>query len=211
MKTWLTVAESAEYAGVSRDAICTACERGELHHARIGGRRSIRVKAQWINAGSNDTHGERNMHRPASTARWTTALELRRHDPSAPRDRSRLALGVERSVPSRLPGAAQEDDPAHARLVAGGRQSTAGAGCRSPHRPAVPGSREHLHEQPLPETVQARTAHDDSTDRRSAARRAATQQNGSRIWPNCGTICRKGHKKGHTLIESFVSVRSEKP
>lgn len=50
MKTWLTVAESAEYAGVSRDTIYTACERRELHHARIGGRRSIRVKAQWIDA-----------------------------------------------------------------------------------------------------------------------------------------------------------------
>jgi excisionase family DNA binding protein len=50
MKTWLTVAESAEYAGVSRDTIYTACARGELHHARIGGRRSIRVKAQWIDA-----------------------------------------------------------------------------------------------------------------------------------------------------------------
>ena len=50
MKTWLTVAESAEYAGVSRDTIYTACERGKLHHARIGGRRSIRVKVQWIDA-----------------------------------------------------------------------------------------------------------------------------------------------------------------
>ena len=44
MKTWLTVAESAEYAGESRDTIYTACERGELHHARISGRRSIRLK-----------------------------------------------------------------------------------------------------------------------------------------------------------------------
>jgi len=50
MKTWLTVAESAEYAGVSRDTIYTACERGELHHARISGRRSIRLKAPWIDA-----------------------------------------------------------------------------------------------------------------------------------------------------------------
>jgi excisionase family DNA binding protein len=50
MKIWLTVAEGAEYAGVSRDTIYTACERGELHHARIGGRRSIRLKAQWIDA-----------------------------------------------------------------------------------------------------------------------------------------------------------------
>ena len=50
MKIWLTVAEGAEYAGVSRDTIYTACERGELHHARISGRRSIRLKAQWIDA-----------------------------------------------------------------------------------------------------------------------------------------------------------------
>jgi excisionase family DNA binding protein len=50
MKIWLTVAEGADYAGVSRDTIYTACERGELHHARISGRRSIRLKAQWIDA-----------------------------------------------------------------------------------------------------------------------------------------------------------------
>lgn len=39
----------AEYAGVCRDTIYTACERGELHHLRIGGRRSIRLKREWIN------------------------------------------------------------------------------------------------------------------------------------------------------------------
>ena len=50
MKTWLTVADSAEYAGVSRDTIYTACERGELRHARISGRRSIRLKPEWIDA-----------------------------------------------------------------------------------------------------------------------------------------------------------------
>ena len=50
MKTWLTVSEGAEYAGVSRDTIYTACERRELHHARIGGRRSIRLKPDWIDA-----------------------------------------------------------------------------------------------------------------------------------------------------------------
>jgi len=50
MKTWLTVAEGAEYASVSRDTIYTACERGELSYARIGGRRSIRLKPEWINA-----------------------------------------------------------------------------------------------------------------------------------------------------------------
>ena len=50
MKTWLTVTEGAEYSGVSRDTIYTACERGELRHARVGGRRSIRLKAEWIDA-----------------------------------------------------------------------------------------------------------------------------------------------------------------
>ncbi len=50
MKIWLTVAEGAEHAGVSRDTIYTACERGELRNARIGGRRSIRLKPEWIDA-----------------------------------------------------------------------------------------------------------------------------------------------------------------
>jgi len=50
MKTWLTVTESAEYAGVSRDAIYTACERRELRQARVSGRRAIRVKRESIDA-----------------------------------------------------------------------------------------------------------------------------------------------------------------
>jgi excisionase family DNA binding protein len=50
MKIWLTVAEAAEYAGVSRDTIYTACERRELNHGRVGGRRAIRLKAVWIDS-----------------------------------------------------------------------------------------------------------------------------------------------------------------
>jgi excisionase family DNA binding protein len=50
MKLWLNVTEAAEYAGVSRDTIYTACERREIHHARIGGRRAIRLKPEWIDA-----------------------------------------------------------------------------------------------------------------------------------------------------------------
>jgi excisionase family DNA binding protein len=50
MKTWLTVIEAAEYAGVSRDTIYTACERREIRHARVGGRRAIRLKTDWIDA-----------------------------------------------------------------------------------------------------------------------------------------------------------------
>ncbi len=50
MKIWLNVAQAAEYAGVSRDTIYTACERREIHHARVGGRRAIRLKPEWIDA-----------------------------------------------------------------------------------------------------------------------------------------------------------------
>ena len=50
MKPWLNVSEAAEYAGVSRDTIYTACERKELRHARVCGRPSIRLKAEWIDA-----------------------------------------------------------------------------------------------------------------------------------------------------------------
>jgi excisionase family DNA binding protein len=68
MKTWLNVAEAAEYAGVSRDTIYTACERREIHHARVGGRRSIRLKPEWIDAWLErharraSAFGETSMH-----------------------------------------------------------------------------------------------------------------------------------------------------
>lgn len=48
MKLWLNVGDAAEYAGVCRDTIYTACERREMRHVRIGGRRSIRLKREWI-------------------------------------------------------------------------------------------------------------------------------------------------------------------
>ena len=50
MRTWFTVTQAAEYAGVSRDTIYTACERHEIRQVRIGGRRAIRLKPEWIDA-----------------------------------------------------------------------------------------------------------------------------------------------------------------
>ena len=50
MRTWFTVTQAAEYAGVSRDTIYTACERREIRQARVGGRRAIRLKPEWIDA-----------------------------------------------------------------------------------------------------------------------------------------------------------------
>ena len=48
MKPWLNVSEAAEYAGVSRDTIYTACVRQELRSARVSGRRAIRIRPHWI-------------------------------------------------------------------------------------------------------------------------------------------------------------------
>jgi excisionase family DNA binding protein len=48
MTSWFRVPQAADYAGVSRDTIYTACERGELRHVRVGGRRAIRLKPEWL-------------------------------------------------------------------------------------------------------------------------------------------------------------------
>jgi excisionase family DNA binding protein len=50
MRTWFNVSEAAEYAGLSRDTIYTACEQGELRSARVSGRRTIRIRPAWIDA-----------------------------------------------------------------------------------------------------------------------------------------------------------------
>lgn len=47
-KVWLTVQEAAAYASLSPDTIYTAAERGELRHTRVGGRRVIRLRAEWV-------------------------------------------------------------------------------------------------------------------------------------------------------------------
>jgi excisionase family DNA binding protein len=47
-KQWLNVVEAAAYAGLCRDTIYTACERGALRHVRVGGRRAIRLRSEWI-------------------------------------------------------------------------------------------------------------------------------------------------------------------
>jgi excisionase family DNA binding protein len=50
MKSWLNVAEGAEYAGVCRDLIYDACAARKMHHIRVRGRRAIRLKPEWIDA-----------------------------------------------------------------------------------------------------------------------------------------------------------------
>jgi len=68
MKTWLTVADAADYAGVSRDTIYTACEHREIRHARIAGRRAIRLRTEWIDAWLERHAPEAQDRRAASGA-----------------------------------------------------------------------------------------------------------------------------------------------
>jgi excisionase family DNA binding protein len=69
MKPWLNVSEAAEYAGLSRDTIYTACEQEELRSARVSGRRTIRIRPAWIDAWleryAPDVQGRRRIRTPA--------------------------------------------------------------------------------------------------------------------------------------------------
>ena len=83
MKTWLTVAECAEYSGVSRDTIYTACERSELRHARVGGRRAIRLRREWIDAWlEQHAHGAHHSAPGGVSTPGTSAAVLERARPT---------------------------------------------------------------------------------------------------------------------------------
>ena len=47
-RRWLTVKDAADHTGLSTDTVYRACERSDLRHARVGGRRTIRLRAEWI-------------------------------------------------------------------------------------------------------------------------------------------------------------------
>lgn len=72
MKPWLNVSEAAEYAGVSRDTIYTACERHELRSTRVSGRRAIRIRPhridRWLEQHSTGVDGQRSAEPTARGA-----------------------------------------------------------------------------------------------------------------------------------------------
>ena len=45
---WLVISEAASYARVSPKTIYRSVESGQLRAARVGGRRSLRFKAAWL-------------------------------------------------------------------------------------------------------------------------------------------------------------------
>jgi len=47
---WWRVAEAASYARVHRSQIFRACSARQLEHIRIGGRRTIVTRREWVDA-----------------------------------------------------------------------------------------------------------------------------------------------------------------
>jgi len=47
---WLTATEAAERARVSKDLVYAEVRAGRLRAARVGGRRAIRTRAEWVDA-----------------------------------------------------------------------------------------------------------------------------------------------------------------
>jgi excisionase family DNA binding protein len=45
---WMRLAEAAVYGRVSVGTLRNEIRRGRLRHARVGGRRAIRVRREWI-------------------------------------------------------------------------------------------------------------------------------------------------------------------
>ena len=45
---WLTATEAAEFAKIGIKTIYAACRARKLRHAVVGGRRSIRLRAEWV-------------------------------------------------------------------------------------------------------------------------------------------------------------------
>jgi len=47
---WLVAPEAASYARVSKKTVYREARLGRLRHARVGGRRELRFRREWIDA-----------------------------------------------------------------------------------------------------------------------------------------------------------------
>ena len=47
---WRTVVQEARRVQTSPRTLYTACRAGQLRHARVGGRRDIRLRPEWTDA-----------------------------------------------------------------------------------------------------------------------------------------------------------------
>jgi excisionase family DNA binding protein len=69
---WMTIATAAKYVSASSDLLYQACLRGELQHARLSGRRSIRLKVEWVDQWI-EQYASRIQEPEALRDRWANA------------------------------------------------------------------------------------------------------------------------------------------
>jgi len=46
--SWLTVKDAAAYLGVNEHYIYDACSLGLIRHSRLAGKRTIRLRREWL-------------------------------------------------------------------------------------------------------------------------------------------------------------------
>jgi excisionase family DNA binding protein len=52
---WITLEEGARIARVSTATLRREIRRGRLRHARVGGRKAIRLRPEWLDSWLDDT------------------------------------------------------------------------------------------------------------------------------------------------------------
>jgi excisionase family DNA binding protein len=80
-KAWLTVAEAAAYAGVGKATIYEACLQDALRHARVNGRRAIRLRPAWIDAWLEGHAASRSSAEPKQPPKGSMWLDVEEEDP----------------------------------------------------------------------------------------------------------------------------------